>query len=117
MSTITLLPLTDLRESFDDDKDILVSVLDMFMEEVPEDYELLKQQVKSGNYTAAGMQAHKIKSSYRTLGINDMASILQEIETRAKKNEDIPLINSLLEQFSQNYDQVNEQILYTKENL
>lgn len=85
MSTITLLPLTDLRESFDDDKDILVSVLDMFMEEVPEDYELLKQQVKSGNYTAAGMQAHKIKSSYRTLGINDMASILQEIKLAQKK--------------------------------
>ncbi|MEO9953499.1 Hpt domain-containing protein [Nonlabens sp.] len=117
MSTITLLPLTDLRESFDNDKDILVSILDMFMDEVPEDYELLKQQVKSENYTAAGMQAHKVKSSYRTLGINDMASILQEIENRAKNNEDAHLINSLLEQFSQNYDQVNEQILYTKENL
>ncbi|WP_298956175.1 Hpt domain-containing protein [uncultured Nonlabens sp.] len=117
MSTITQLPLIDLRASFDNDKDILASILGMFMEEVPEDYELLKQHVKTGDYTAAGMQAHKVKSSYRTLGINDMASILQEIENRAKNNEDVHLINSLLEQFNQNYNQVNEQILYTKENL
>jgi HPt (histidine-containing phosphotransfer) domain-containing protein len=116
---LTILPLIDLRESFDNDKDILGSILDIFMVEVPEDCLLLRQSIESGDYKTAGMQAHKVKSSYRTLGITEMATILQEIEDRAKnENEnDMQDIPNLLAQFNENYEQINAQVLYTKEHL
>ena len=114
---LTILPLTDLRESFENDKDILGSILDIFMVEVPEDCLLLKQSIESGDFITAGMQAHKVKSSYRTLGITEMASILQEIEDRAKNEKGIKDIPKLFAQFNENYEQINAQVLYTKEQL
>jgi HPt (histidine-containing phosphotransfer) domain-containing protein len=113
----TVLPLVDLRENFDHDKEILSAILDMFMVEVPQDCLLLEKNINSGDYTAAGLQAHKIKSSYRTLGIDDMASILQEIENCAKNGKEIETIPNLLAQFNKDYKQVNAQVLYTKEQL
>jgi HPt (histidine-containing phosphotransfer) domain-containing protein len=115
--SLTILPLTDLRESFENDRDILGSILDVFMVEVPEDCVLLQHSIESGDYTTAGMQAHKVKSSYRTLGITEMATILQEIEDRAKNDNDIQHIPNLLAQFNENYEQINAQVLYTKEQL
>lgn len=115
--SLTILPLTDLRESFDNDKDILSSILDIFMVEVPEDCLLLQQSIESGDYGTAGMQAHKVKSSYRTLGITGMATILQEIEDRAKNKKDMQDIPHLLAQFNENYEQINAQVLYTREQL
>jgi HPt (histidine-containing phosphotransfer) domain-containing protein len=111
------LPLNDLRESFDNDKDILGSILDIFMVEVPEDYLLLRQSIENRDYTTAGMQAHKVKSSYGTLGITEMATILQEIEDRAKNKNNMQDIPNLLAQFNENYEQINAQVLYTKEHL
>jgi HPt (histidine-containing phosphotransfer) domain-containing protein len=113
--TLTVLPLVDLRENFDHDKEILGTILDMFMLEVPQDCSLLEQHIENGDYKEARLQAHKIKSSYRTLGINDMANILQEIEN-CVKNE-IETIPSLLAQFNKHYQQVNAQVNYTKEKL
>jgi HPt (histidine-containing phosphotransfer) domain-containing protein len=114
---ITVLPLVDLRENFDDDKEILGAILDMFMVEVPQDCLLLQKNINSGDYAAAGLQAHKIKSSYRTLGINDMANILQEIENCAKNTNEIDTIPALLAQFNKDYKQINAQVNYTKEQL
>ncbi|QJP35657.1 Hpt domain-containing protein [Nonlabens sp. Ci31] len=114
---LTILPLTDLRESFENDKNILGAILDIFMVEVPEDCLLLQQSINSGDYTTAGMQAHKVKSSYRTLGITKMATILQGIEDRAKNKKDMQDIPNLLHQFNENYEQINAQVLYTKEHL
>jgi HPt (histidine-containing phosphotransfer) domain-containing protein len=115
--TFTILPLVDLRENFDHDKEILTAILDMFMVEVPQDCLLLQQNIESGDYDAARLQAHKIKSSYRTLGINDMANILQEIENCAKNKNKIDTISALLAQFNKDYKQINAQVNYTKEQL
>jgi HPt (histidine-containing phosphotransfer) domain-containing protein len=115
--TLIALPLNDLRESFDNDKDILGSILDIFMVEIPEDCLLLRQSIENRDYTTAGMQAHKVKSSYGTLGITEMSTILQEIEDRAKNKNNMQDIPNLLAQFNENYEQINAQVLYTKEHL
>lgn len=115
--TLTVLALTDLRESFENDVDILTSILDMFLIEVPQDYLILKSSIENGDFKVAGLQAHKVKSSYRTLGIDDMASILQEIENCAKTETDLNAIPELLLKFNEKYQHVNAQVLYTKEQL
>jgi HPt (histidine-containing phosphotransfer) domain-containing protein len=115
--TLTALALTDLRESFENDSDILNSILDMFLEEVPQDYLILKSSIQNEDFKAAGLQAHKVKSSYRTLGIDNMASILQDIENCAKTESDLSSIPVLLSKFNEKYEHVNAQVLYTKEQL
>lgn len=110
---MTVLPLEHLRETFDGDTDILKSILEMFLEEVPTDYEQLVLAINAGDYENAGLIAHKIKSSYRTLGIDSMASILQEIEDRAKENKGTEKIPELLESFVSAYDTVNEKVINT----
>lgn len=115
--TLTTLALKDLRESFENDVDILGSILDMFLIEVPQDYLILKDSIENNDFDAARLQAHKVKSSYRTLGIDDMARILQEIENCAKSGNDLKSIPQLLSKFDEKYEHVNAQVLYTKENL
>ncbi|WP_124980600.1 Hpt domain-containing protein [Nonlabens xiamenensis] len=116
-TTNSILPLTDLRNSFDNDTDIIVSILDMFLEEVPQDYMQLQQYIGSGNYEAAGLQAHKVKSSYRTLGIQHMASILEKIEHQAKNNENTQEIPELLAVFDAKYQDVQAQVIKTKDQI
>lgn len=115
--TLTSLALTDLRESFENDAEILSSILDMFLIEIPEDYVILKNCIENRDFKAAGLQAHKVKSSYRTLGIDEMAGVLQEIEDCAKTETDLNTIPELLSKFNEKYEHVNAQVLYTKEQL
>lgn len=113
----TVLALTDLRESFQNDADILSSILDMFLIEVPQDYLILKNCIENKDFKAARLQAHKVKSSYKTLGIDDMARILQEIEDCTRTETDLNTIPELLSKFNEKYEHINAQVLYTREQL
>ncbi|ALM20144.1 hypothetical protein AAT17_02190 [Nonlabens sp. MIC269] len=113
MGQSTILELQGLKENFGDDNEIIVSILDMFLQEVPTDYDNLKQAVENKNYEAAGLLAHKVKSSYRTLDMETETFLLQEIENKAKNNEDLEDVHQLFDQFNQNYQEGLNQVKLT----
>lgn len=92
----TLLNLEFLISTFQGNKDFIKSVLEIFINETPSDYELLNLQIQKKQYKEAGNTAHKIKSSFRTLGITKMSPLLEEIELKTKNNEQLESIPDIL---------------------
>lgn len=99
-----ILQLETLTDNFGKDPETFVQILNIFLEEVPVDYELLKKQIATQDYKQAGETAHKVKSSYRLLDMAMETMLLQEIENRAKEQQNTQEIPMLFEQFEVNYD-------------
>ncbi len=105
MSNDNILKLEQLKESFGDDPETFIAVLEMFLQEVPEDYEQLKLKMAQQDYYASGLLSHKVKSSYRMLGMETETMLLQEIENRSKRQENVHEIPELFAQYQANYDE------------
>jgi len=117
MSRNDILELEQLRESFGEDPDTFVAVLEMFMQEVPMDYDDLISKMGQEDYYASGLLAHKVKSSYRMLGMEKETLLLQEIEDRAKRKENTDEIPALFKQFQESYDEGLKLIMRTIKHL
>lgn len=110
-----ILQLDTLTDNFGDDAETFVQILNIFLEEVPLDYVLLKKQVAEEDYQQAGETAHKVKSSYRLLDMAMETMLLQEIENRAKAAKDTHEIPALFEQFDVNYESGIHQVTATRD--
>lgn len=91
-----LLNFDYLNEITGGDKDILKQILMAYIEYMPADVAELKRLLAGDDNQAIGMQAHKVKSSARMIGLACTAQ-LQEIETAAKTNTNVEIIPSKLE--------------------
>ncbi len=112
-----ILELEQLRDSFGEDPETFIAVLEMFLQEVPDDYDDLKNKMAQEDYYASGLLAHKIKSSYRMLGMEQETLLLQEIEDRAKRREHIEEIPALYERYQQGYQDGLQKIIRTIKHL
>lgn len=117
MSENDILELEQLRESFGEDPETFIAVLEMFMVEVPNDYEDLKNKMSIEDYYASGLLAHKVKSSYRMLGMEKETLLLQKIEDRAKRKEEVHEIPALFSQFQEGYEEGLQLIMRTIKSL
>lgn len=77
------------------DQDFLVSVISTFLEEIPNDLEVLRTAVTSKDYTQIYQFAHKIKPNVDLLGMELARANALEIETIGKTSKDIDRINQL----------------------
>jgi HPt (histidine-containing phosphotransfer) domain-containing protein len=117
MSKPKILELDQLKDSFGDDPETFIAVLEMFMVEVPNDFDELKRNMAQGDFYASGLLAHKVKSSYRMLGMEKETLLLQEIEDRAKKNEGLEEIPPLFAEFENGYKHGLQQVMVTIKHL
>ncbi len=69
-----------LKKSLENDQEVIQSVLQIFLEETPEDYNKLQNAIKNDNLIVAKELAHKLKSSFKTLGLHKEALSLEQIE-------------------------------------
>lgn len=110
-----ILKLETLTDNFGDDAETFVQILDVFLKEVPEDFELLKKYIEEGDFQNSGGIAHKIKSSYRLLDMDKETTLLQEIESRAKNQKNTEEIKDIFKQFELNYTSGFEAVKQTRE--
>jgi HPt (histidine-containing phosphotransfer) domain-containing protein len=113
MSKDDILELEQLRESFGEDPDTFIAILEMFMVEVPKDYDDLQSKMAIEDYYASGLLAHKVKSSYRLLGMETETLLLQEIENHAKRKEELDAIPALFKKFEGIYPEGLKLIMRT----
>lgn len=90
--------LSFLRKTFDNDNEIIQSVLQIFIEETPKDYEKLKQAISHKNTTVIREISHKLKSSFKTIGLQNEAAILEKIEHLSNKKTEL---DTLLKHFKE----------------
>ncbi len=77
--------LSFLQDTFDNDHDIIQSVLQIFLEDTPNDYLKLKNAIANQNSESTKEMAHKLKSSFKTIGLTKEADILEKIEAISKQ--------------------------------
>ncbi len=76
--------LSFLKKTFDNDTEIIKSVLQIFLEETPGDYKKLQIAIEDQNEINTKEVAHKLKSSFKTIGLEGPSLILEQIEHLSK---------------------------------
>lgn len=89
--------LSFLKKTFDHDNETIKSVLQIFLEETPNDYKTLTEVIKNKNNSKAKEIAHKLKSSFKTIGLEKEATILEKIEKLSDNDDDFGKIHEEFE--------------------
>lgn len=78
--------LDKINEMAEGDQDFVISVVTVFLEEVPVDLEGLEQAISSQDYENIYKLAHKIKPNVDLLGMEQARATALEIETLGKSS-------------------------------
>ena len=76
--------LDKIDEMAEGDQDFVISVISVFLEEVPADLEGLEKAINERDYENVYKLAHKIKPNVDLLGMEQTRAIALEIETLGK---------------------------------
>lgn len=86
--------LEKIEEMAEGDQDFVLSVVSVFIEEVPEDLEALEHAIATGDYDQIYKMAHKIKPNVDLLGMEQARANSLEIETLGKTEGDMDTIRA-----------------------
>lgn len=75
--------LTYLKEHAEGDSAFLIEMIGIFLTDTPQLLEELKADINSNDYKKIKVTSHSMKGLFLTLGMNDAAATLKEIETMA----------------------------------
>lgn len=89
-----LFDLTYLNEHAAGDNNFLVEMISIFLSDTPEFLKELKEDIDHQDFEKIKETSHSMKGLFLTLGMNDAARLLKEIETMASSDEDLPRISN-----------------------
>ncbi len=102
--------LSFLKKTFDDDNEVIQKVLELFVEDTPGDFEKLRLEIQGQNFFTTKELAHKLKSSFKTIGLNKEAVLLQEIENSSLNKQNFKEIKELFQRLDQSFPQILTEI-------
>jgi len=98
--------LDKINEMAEGDQDFVVSVISVFLEEVPEDLENLKNAIEERNFEQVYKMAHKIKPNVDLLGMEQTRTTAFEIETLGKSDANLAIIEEKFPLLKNDVEQV-----------
>ena len=98
--------LDKINEMADGDEDFIVSVISVFLEEVPEDLTALENAITSGNFEQIGKMAHKIKPNVDLLGMEQTRANAYELEKLGKESGNMEEIEAKFPLLKKDIEQV-----------
>lgn len=113
MKTNNAIDLSYLERTFDGNKDTISIVLQSFINNTPQLTKELIDCITNASWENAKMLAHKIKSSFITIGAKKTGDLLEKIEMESSdENKDViqRLIKKLIEMSEQVFSEVNSTI-------
>lgn len=88
--------LTYLKEMSSGDKNLMIEVLDIYLEQVPEFISEFHEALKKRDYIKISSIAHKAKTSVAIAGFNELALVFKRMENISKDQEHYEEVNILL---------------------
>jgi len=79
--------------------ELIVEMINLFIDQLPEFTGGLAEHLNSKDYTALGALAHKAKSSVAVMGMDSLALDLKTLEISAKAGKDPELYPLLVDRF------------------
>ena len=95
----TYADLTYLESMSMGSNELIVEMIQIFVDQLPEFTEGLIEHLKSGNYPALGALAHKAKSSVAVMGMDSLAADLKTLELSARAGTDTESYPVLVNRF------------------
>ncbi|TSA37737.1 MAG: Hpt domain-containing protein [Porphyromonadaceae bacterium] len=95
----TYADLTYLESMSPDSNELILEMLQIFIDQLPEFTEGLTEHLKNRDYMALGALAHKAKSSVAVMGMDSLAADLKTLEISAKAGIDQELYPILVNRF------------------
>jgi HPt (histidine-containing phosphotransfer) domain-containing protein len=90
--------------------ELILEMIQIFIDQLPEFTEGLTAHLGKGDYIALGALAHKAKSSVAVIGMNSLANDLKTLEINAKsgteKDQYPALVNRFIEQVTLTADEL-----------
>jgi|WetSurMetagenome_2_1015567.scaffolds.fasta_scaffold417205_1 HPt (histidine-containing phosphotransfer) domain-containing protein len=88
-----------IKQIMGNDKETLVSFFELFKEQTKIEIEDLGKSIEENNLAKISAIAHKLKSSYGSIGSTSAYTTLAELEKSAKENSGSEKIKELLNKF------------------
>ncbi|PKP20932.1 MAG: hypothetical protein CVU05_07885 [Bacteroidetes bacterium HGW-Bacteroidetes-21] len=79
--------LTYLKEMSSGDKNLMIEVLDIYLEQVPEFIGDFREALHAHDYIKVSSIAHKAKTSVAIAGFNELSLVFKKIELISKDND------------------------------
>jgi len=95
----TYADLTYLESMSMGSNDLIIEMIQLFVEQLPEFTEGLTAHLNNGDYTALGSLAHKAKSSVAVMGMDALAADLKTLELTTKAGTDMESYPELVRRF------------------
>ena len=105
------LDFTYLRTNVTDDVSFIKQLLMIFLTSLDADVEVLTEAISNQNHEHTKSATHKVKSSFRSLGIATITDSLQTLENHAKASESFDRIQPLFDEFLRQLPDIREEVL------
>jgi HPt (histidine-containing phosphotransfer) domain-containing protein len=104
------LNLAFIKENVSDEPEFITMLLGVFKSNLSPDLDALRTSVATSNHDQIKKDAHKVKSSFRSLGMTEMTQTLQKLEDMGREKEDIDKIRQVFDSFEQLIPEVLKEI-------
>jgi HPt (histidine-containing phosphotransfer) domain-containing protein len=98
--------LDKINEMAEGDNDFIISVVSVFLEEVPEDLAALESAIASENFEQIGKMAHKIKPNVDLLGMEQTRANAYDLEKLGKESGSLEEIRTKFPILKKDIEQV-----------
>lgn len=98
--------LEKINELAEGDQDFVISVISVFLKEVPSDLEILETAIKERDFVEIYKMAHKIKPNVDLLGMEQTRAVALEIETLGRNETDFAVIEEKFPLLKKDIEQV-----------
>lgn len=103
--------LNFLRQNTSADPELMIEMINIYLEQTPETIRILKDASQSGDWPRVKAAAHKLKPSFRLIGIPDKYKMTAiAIEELAVNEDDPGKIKSLINELEKTCDLVYEEL-------
>lgn len=109
-----IINLDFLRASMGEQTELILEVLDLFIELVPADVKAISSAISDANFPVIKKRTHKLLSSVMALGASRMEIILKEMESLAERKSGLGRIRDLEQQLHRLYETAVEEVKFEK---
>jgi len=106
--------LEKIEELSGGDEEFTLSIVGVFLEEIPQDLSILKEAIHNQDFESIYQHAHKIKPNVDLLGMEEVRQQVLAIEKQGRNEKDINVINDL---FPPVEKAINEAVVQLKNNF
>jgi HPt (histidine-containing phosphotransfer) domain-containing protein len=104
------LNLDFIKANVSDDPEFIQELLEVFLSSLDTDVPALEDAIHAGEHEAIRKAAHKVKSGFRSLGMQDMTDYLQNLEDMGKQGADLTTIQKKFNGFMDDLPAVRMEI-------